>query len=49
MHGAASYVAAITKAAPGLVEDDRMLEEDVERAAATAANWGRPRRENRLK
>ena len=33
----------------GLVEDGLMLEEDVERAAATAANWGRPRHEIGLK
>jgi hypothetical protein len=48
-HGAGSYVAAITVAARGLVEEGLMLEEDVERAAATAANWGRPRHEIGLK
>jgi hypothetical protein len=46
---AASYAAAITAAARGLVEDGLMLEEDVERAAAAAANWGRPRHDIRLK
>jgi hypothetical protein len=46
---AASYVAAITAAARGLVEDGLMLEEDVERAAAVAASWGRPRHDIRLK
>jgi Alpha/beta hydrolase domain len=46
---AASYVAAITAAARRLVEDGLMLEEDVERAAAAAADWGRPRHDIRLK
>ena len=37
------YVRAITEAARRLVADGLMLEEDVERAAARAADWGRPR------
>ena len=39
----AAYVAAITTAARELVAQGPMLEEDVERCAAAAANWGRPR------
>ncbi len=39
----AAYVAAIAAAARELVAQDLMLEEDVERCAATAADWGRPR------
>jgi hypothetical protein len=39
----ASYVAAITEAARELVAHGLMLEEDVERCAAAAADWGRPR------
>ena len=39
----AAYVAAITAAARELVAQGLMLEEDVERCAAAAANWGRPR------
>ena len=39
---AQSYVAAITAAARQLVEERLMLEEDVERAVAAAADWGRP-------
>ena len=39
----AAYVAAITAAARELVAQGLMLEEDVERCAAPAANWGRPR------
>ena len=39
----AAYVAAITTAARELVAQGLMLEEDVERCAAAAANWGRPR------
>jgi hypothetical protein len=39
----ASYVAAITAAARELVALGFMLEEDVERCAAAAADWGRPR------
>jgi hypothetical protein len=46
---AASHVTAIRAAARGLVEDGLMPEEDVKRAAAAAANWGRPRHEIRLK
>ena len=38
-----AYVAAIVRAARQLVEDGLMPEEDVERAVAAAANWGRPR------
>jgi hypothetical protein len=45
---AAAYVAAITAAARQLVEQGLMLEEDVERAAAAAADWGRPRHDVRL-
>jgi Alpha/beta hydrolase domain len=45
----AAYVAAITAAARKLVEAGLMLEEDVERAVAAAANWGRPRHDVRLK
>ena len=39
----AAYVAAIVAAARELVAQGLMLEEDVERCAAAAANWGRPR------
>jgi len=46
---AAAYVEAITLAARRLVEEGLMLEEDVERAVAAAANWGRPRHDIRLK
>jgi Alpha/beta hydrolase domain len=45
---AAAYVRAITAAARQLVEQGLMLEEDVERAAAAAADWGRPRHDVRL-
>jgi hypothetical protein len=48
-HGAGSYVAATTAAARGLVEDGLMLEEDVERTAAAAADCDRPRHDIRLK
>ena len=41
--------AAITAAARQLVEDGLMLEEDVERAAAAAADWGGPRHDIKLK
>ncbi|MBV8088164.1 MAG: hypothetical protein JO139_01070 [Alphaproteobacteria bacterium] len=44
----AAYVRAITAAAQELVEQGLMPEEDVERAAATAADWGRPRHDVRL-
>jgi hypothetical protein len=44
-----AYVAAIAAAARQLVEDGLMLEEDVERAVAAAADWGRPRHDIRLK
>src|SRR5262252_5622184 len=44
-----AYVRAITAAARGLVEAGLMLEEDVERAAAAAADWGRPRHDVRLR
>jgi len=40
---AEAYVEAITAAARQLVEQGLMLEEDVARAAAAAADWGRPR------
>jgi len=40
---AAAYVEAITALARQLVEQGLMLEEDVERARAAAADWGRPR------
>jgi hypothetical protein len=39
----AAYVAAIIAAARELVAQGLMLEEDVERCAAAAADWGRPR------
>ncbi len=39
----AAYVAAITAAARELVAQGLMLEEDVARCAAAAADWGRPR------
>ncbi len=39
----AAYVAAVTAAARALVTRGLMLEEDVERCAAAAADWGRPR------
>jgi hypothetical protein len=38
-----AYVAAITAAARELVVQGLMLEEDVDRCAVAAANWGRPR------
>jgi hypothetical protein len=38
----------IALAARQLVEQGLMLEEDVERAAAAAADWGRPRHDVRL-
>jgi alpha/beta hydrolase family protein len=44
-----AYVAAISAAARQLVEAGLMLEEDVERAVATAANWGRPRHDVKMK
>jgi hypothetical protein len=44
----AAYVKAITDAAHKLVADGLMLEEDVERAADLARNWGRPRHRVRL-
>jgi hypothetical protein len=44
-----AYDEAITAAARRLVETGLMLEEDVERAAAAAADWGRPRHDIRLK
>ena len=39
---AGGYVRAIEKAARSLVEEGLMLEEDVQRCVATAADWGRP-------
>lgn len=38
-----AYIGAITAAARELVSQGLMLEEDVERCAAAAADWGRPR------
>ena len=46
---AAAYVEAIAAAARKLVEQGLMLEEDVERAIATAADWSRPRHDVKLK
>jgi len=46
---AEAYVAAIGAAARQLVEEGLILEEDVERAVAAAANWGRPRHKVSLK
>ena len=40
---AAAYVAAIAAAARALVAEGLMLEEDVDRCIAAAADWGRPR------
>jgi hypothetical protein len=45
----AAYVAAIAEAARRLVEDGLMLEEDVDRAATAAADWGGPRHDIKLK
>ncbi len=45
---AAGYVAAIERAARFLAADGLMLEEDVERAADLARNWGAPRHDVRL-
>jgi hypothetical protein len=45
---AEAYVAAITAAARQLVEEGLVLEEDVERAAAAAADWGRPRHDIKM-
>jgi alpha/beta hydrolase family protein len=45
---AEAYVDAITAAARLLVETGLMLEEEMERAAAAAADWGRPRHDVRL-
>ena len=44
----AAYVAAIGAAAERLVAEGLMLEEDVERCVAAAADWGRPRHDVRL-
>jgi Alpha/beta hydrolase domain len=46
---AEAYVEAITAAARRLVEDGLMLDEDIDRVAAAAADWGRPRHDVRLK
>jgi hypothetical protein len=46
---AESYVAAITAATRQLVEEGLMLEEDIERAAAAAKDWGRPHHDINLK
>jgi len=43
-----AYIEAIKAAARQLVEEGLMLEEDVERAVAAAADWGRPRHDLRL-
>jgi alpha/beta hydrolase family protein len=43
-----AYIEAIKAATRQLVEQGLMLEEDVERAAAAAADWGRPRHDLRL-
>ena len=43
-----AYIEAIKAAARQLVEHGLMLEEDVERAVAAAADWGRPRHDVRL-
>jgi hypothetical protein len=45
---AEGYVAAIVAAARRLVDEGFLLEEDVERAAAEARDWGRPRHLVRL-
>jgi hypothetical protein len=42
------YVEAVRAAARRLAEDGLMLEEDIERVAAMAADWGRPRHDVRL-
>ena len=42
------YVRAVVSAAKRLVEDGLMLEEDVDRIAAAAADWGRPLHDVRL-
>ena len=41
--GRAAYAAAIRAAAEQLVAEGLMLEEDIDRAVAAAADWGRPR------
>jgi hypothetical protein len=46
---AEAYVEAIAAATERLVAAGLMLEEDVERAVAAAADWGRPRHDVRLK
>jgi hypothetical protein len=45
---AAAYTAAIIAAARALVAEGYLLEEDIERARALAADWGRPRHDVRL-
>ena len=47
--GPVRSILPITAAARQLVEEGLMLEEDVERAAAAASDWGRPRHEIKLK
>jgi hypothetical protein len=42
-----AYASAIRAAARRLVEEGFMLEEDVERCVAAAADWGRPRHDVR--
>jgi len=44
----AAYVRAITEAAERLAAEGLMLEEDIPRAAALAADWGRPRHDVKL-
>ena len=44
----ADYVAAIRAACEQLVSERLMLAEDVERCAAAAADWDRPRHDVRL-
>jgi hypothetical protein len=43
-----AYVAAIREAAQALVAERLMIAEDIERCAAAAADWGRPRHDVRL-
>lgn len=43
-----AYVRAITEAGKHLAADGLMLEEDVERSAKRAADWGRPRHDVKL-
>jgi hypothetical protein len=45
---AQGYVKAVVQAAQALVEERLMLEEDVDRVARDAADWGRPRHDTLL-